>query len=456
MMADRTLEAAEHEAEESETEEREAAKHEAAEREAEGHVTEWRVNAERDAAVYKAAERVTLEEAAALLLKFLTPVEETEDMPILSCSGRILAEDVTAVADNPPFNRSPVDGYACRSEDLTGASPEFPAVLSVVEEIDAGMWPEHSIGAGEAARIMTGAPIPEGADCCVYQERTDYGETRVKIYTPCRAYENFCFQGEDMKAGETVLRKGTRITYAEIGILAGLGRNKASVYRKTRAAVFASGDELSEPGAPLLPGKIYDNNLYFLSARLEELGVSVTAMKRIPDREEQMAEVLREAAAACDLIVTTGGVSVGKRDIMHGSLERAGAKRLFWKILMKPGMPTIGSVLEGTPVISLSGNPFGALADFELLVRPMLAAAGRNSGLKAVETTAVLAEPFPKFSPSRRFLRGTLENGRVSLPAVEKHSSGILSSMSGCNCLIEIPAGTPQMAAGETVKVFLL
>lgn len=403
-----------------------------------------------------AVEGVTLEEAIALLLDCVTPVEETESLPLLSCSSRILAEDVVAGIDNPPFNRSPIDGYACRSQDLAEASPENPALLRVVEEIDAGMWPKQPVGAGEAARIMTGAPIPSGADCCVYQEKTDYGEEQVRIYAPCKPYGNFCFQGEDMKAGTTVLRKGTRLTYAEIGILAGLGRREAAVYRKTRTAVLASGDELAAPGAPLPPGKIYDNNLYFLAARLEELGISVPVMKRIPDEEEQMAQALKEAAAGCDLVITTGGVSVGKRDIMHEALRLAGAERLFWKILMKPGMPTIGSVLDGIPVISLSGNPFGALADFELLVRPMLAAISRDKVLLAKETMATLAVPFPKASPSRRFLRGTVTDGRVFLPAAEKHSSGILSSMAGCNCLVEVPAGTPALDAGDVVRVIMV
>ena len=205
-------------------------------------------------------------------------------------------------------------------------------------------------------RIMTGAPIPRGADCCVYQEQTDYGEERVQVYKPCGPWKNYCFKGEDIEAGTLVLKEGTALTYVETGILAGLGREKVKVYRRTRVAVFASGDELAEPGTELAPGKIYDNNLYFLAARLRELGVEITALERVPDQPEVMAKRLVSACGQADLIITTGGVSVGKKDIMHEALALCKAQRLFWKIRMKPGMPTIGSVLEGTPVVSLSGN----------------------------------------------------------------------------------------------------
>lgn len=406
--------------------------------------------------VIQGEERVTLEEAASILLSYSEKIQETEPCNVFSCSGRILAEDVKAENDQPPFDRSPVDGYACRSQDIQGASAEKPVYLEVLEEIDAGSWPARDIGPGQAARIMTGAPLPVGADCCVYQERTDYGEETVAVYEGYEAYENYCFQGEDIKAGTLVLRKGARLTYVEAGILAGLGRAEVLVYRKPRAALLASGDELAEPGGALEPGKIYDNNLYFLSARLKELGVELTLCKRVSDREEEMAKALLEAEEQSDLVITTGGVSVGKRDIMHQALKSAGAKTLFWKILMKPGMPTIGSVLNCKPVVSLSGNPFGALADFELLCRPVLAKMTGDDSFLPKPFMAELPQGFLKPSPSRRFLRGRFENGQVWIPEIKKHASGILSSMIGCNCLVDIPAGTERIEAGGTVKGLLL
>lgn len=401
-------------------------------------------------------EAVTLEQAVCLLLGSCHKVEETELCQVLECSGRLLAEEVRAEGDQPPFDRSPVDGYALRSQDITGAEKANPVYLEVLEEIDAGAWPSYDLGPGQAARIMTGAPIPKGADCCIYQEQTDYGEKQVAVYEPCKAYGNYCFQGEDIKAGTLVLSKGIRLSYVEAGILAGLGRREALVYKRARVSVLASGDELTEPGEELEPGKIYDNNLYFLAVRLKELGAEAVFIKRIGDCEEEMAEALLQAAPDSDLIITTGGVSVGNRDIMHQALRMAGAKRLFWKILMKPGMPAIGSVLNSTPVVSLSGNPFGALADFELLCRPMLSVITGDDSLKLMTQRAKLSQGFKKPSPSRRFLRGHYENGEVWIPEVNKHASGILSSMAGCNCLVDIPAGTESIKPGETVKLLVL
>lgn len=406
--------------------------------------------------IQEALERVTVEQAVDLLLKNCGRIRETEHCPLFECSGRILAEDITALNHQPPFDRSPVDGYACRSCDILNASREHPVCLKVVEEINAGSWPAHDVGSGQAARIMTGAPIPKGADCCVYQENTDYGEALAAIYESCPKYGNYCFRGEDIEAGTAVLREGTRLSYVEAGILAGLGLERAPVFRRPRAAVLASGDELMEPGTPLKPGKIYDSNLYFLAVRLKELGIEVSICRRIPDDEKTMAKAISDACAQVDLIITTGGVSVGKRDIMHEALAMAGAKRLFWRILMKPGMPTIASVLEGIPVISLSGNPFGALADFELLCRPVFEAMTGDSFYAPKKRQAVLAQDFPKASPSRRFIRGRLEAGTVRIPEIKKHASGIFSSMAGCNCLVDIPAGTSGLRAGESVTVFRL
>ena len=398
-------------------------------------------------------ERVTLERAVRLLLDHCSIIAETERCSVLDCTGRILADDVYAKRDQPPFDRSPVDGYACRSCDITDASSENPVYLEVVEEIDAGSWPTRAVGSGQAARIMTGAPIPAGADCCIYQEKTDYGETCVAVFQGCPLHGNYCFRGEDIQAGTAVLKRGTRLTYVEAGILAGLGLCEVTVYRKIRAAVLASGDELTEPGQPLQPGKIYDSNLYFLAVRLRELGIEVPVCRRVPDSEAEMAEALGDACQKADLVITTGGVSVGKRDIMHQALAMAGARRLFWKILMKPGMPTIGSVLNGTPVISLSGNPFGALADFELLCRPAFESMTGDSFYAPRMRKAILSRGFLKSSPSRRFLRGRFENGEVWIPEVKKHASGILSSMAGCNCLVDISAGTERIEAGESVTI---
>lgn len=406
--------------------------------------------------VMNGEERVTLERASELLLNHSKSIEETLLCSVTDCGGRLLAEDITADEDQPPFDRTPVDGYACKSSDIMNASRENPVTLEVIEEIYAGGCPSRTIGTGQAARIMTGAPVPPGADCCVYQEDTDYGDARVAVYAGCPQYGNYCFQGEDIRKGTLVLKKGMRLSYVEAGILSGLGRKEILVRRRLRAAVLASGDELMEPGQPLSPGKIYDSNLYLLTARLKELGIEAVVSRRIPDREGEMAEAVLHASKQADLVITTGGVSVGKRDIMHQALRLCGATRLFWKILMKPGMPTIGSVINGTPIISLSGNPFGALAGFELLCRPIFEAMTGDSCFGLTRMEAVLSQGFYKPSPSRRFIRGRYEHGTVKIPEVKKHASGILSSMSGCNCLVDLAAGSEKVEAGNLVGLFYL
>lgn len=396
-------------------------------------------------------ERATIEEVLSLMLKELPDgiPERTGLMEALGCE---LAEDLLAPMDQPPFPRSPLDGYAVRSEDLSGASAEKPAVLRVTEEVMAGGNALNAVGAGEAVRIMTGAPIPSGADCIVRQEDTDYGEELVKIYTEHRPYQNYCFQGEDFKKGDCLVEKGTVMDAITIGVAASMGRDSVLVYRKPRVAVFATGDELTEPGKELLPGKIYNSNLYVLAARLKELGIDPVMMRAVEDDESVMGETVKAASGMADLIITTGGVSVGKKDIMHGAMNGIGARRLFWGIRMKPGMPTLCSVYRNTMVISLSGNPFGAVANMEVLVRPVLAKLCHMEALKPQVEQGIMEDSFLKESRVRRMVRGVIKDGKVTLPK-GLHSSGVLGSMVGCNCLIDIPAGTKALRPGDPVSV---
>ena len=386
-------------------------------------------------------EGISVEQAMEQILQYTPVINETEEVELNKAGGRILAQDMVAEFNNPPFDRSPADGYACKAEDLAGASSEHPVKLKVMEEIDAGQYSERVVESGQAVRIMTGAAIPKGCDCCIFQEDTDYGEETVEIYREVKQWDNYCFAGEDFKKGTTLLKKGTHIGYVEAAVLAGMGAAKVPVYRRPKVVLLTTGDEVVEPGNPLPAGKIYNSNMTMLSARMMELGIEPFYMEAVKDNPQVMAEKIKEIAEQADMIITTGGVSVGKKDIMHESVRLIDAERIFWRVNMKPGMPTLFSVYENAsggkvPVISLSGNPFGVAVTIELLIRPALEKMMQNPAIGLKEVTGVMADDFVKGIKGRRFIRAYWENGRFHLPN-GLHSNGVLSSMAGCNCLID-------------------
>lgn len=401
-------------------------------------------------------ERIALEEAVKLICEHAHLCEGVDTISVEKAGGHLLAEDIYAELDNPPFPRTPVDGYAVRAEDLQGASKETPVSLKVIGCIYAGEdGQSKKIGSGEAMRIMTGAPFPQGSDCAVKQEDTDYGEQNVCIYKEHKAYDNYCFQGEDYKKEALLLKKGDAITFAEQGILSATGRTSVKVFKKPVVHLITTGDEVCAPGNPLLPGKIYDSNGMMVSARLRELGIEPASVKHVADSEEIMGVELKEACKSADIVITTGGVSVGKKDILHEALKIAGAEKIFWKIAIQPGTPSIFSVCNQTLIISLSGNPFGAMANLELLVRPLLHQMTGDDRYVMEKREGVLKEAFPKKSKGRRFVRAIYKRGEVTFPK-GIYSSGAIGTLRGCNCLLDIPAGTPPMKAGEKVVVWKL
>ena len=327
--------------------------------------------------------------------------------------------------------------------------------LTVIAEVDAGHVVQEMVGEGEAIRIMTGAPIPDGADCIIGQEDTDYGESRVNVYEEVEAWQNYCFEGEDYRAGTILLKKGTVLGSAEAGILASLGLTRVCVYRRPRIAVITTGDEILLPGEELLPGKIYDSNLYALVTRLRSWGVEISAKMRVEDDAKKVAELVKKVMTDADLVVTTGGVSVGKKDIMHEVLKILNCEKLFWRIAVKPGMPTLCASCQGKLLVCLSGNPYGAVANLELLIRPLLAEMTGREDLKIQRRRAVCENTFPKKSMVTRYVRAHYSDGKVRI-ASGSNASGILSSMCGCNCLIVIPAGTERIEKDDEVEVILL
>ena len=347
-----------------------------------------------------------------------------------------------------------MDGYALQSQDVQGACPEDPVSLRVVERVCAGEVPRQRVTPGTAVRIMTGAPLSQGCDCVVRQEDTDLGETVVQIYTSVSAYQNFIGRGEDYTAGTCLLSAGTRLDAAAMGLLASAGCDRVWVYRRPRVALLVTGDEVVSPQIhPLPPGKIYTANSYLLSARLRQLGVEAVTCAIVGDDPQETAQQMRGLLEHCDCLITTGGVSVGERDVLHQALPMAGAQQVFWRVQMKPGTPAMYSLVEGKPVLSLSGNPFAAVATFELLGRPMLHALCPAPQFELETRRAVLDTPFDRPSSMRRFLRGTYQDGHVRLP--QDHSSGSLRSLVGCNCLLEVPAGSQNLQAGEKYTVYL-
>lgn len=401
-------------------------------------------------------EHVTVEQAVALIEERVSFIDRKKKLPLMEALGYVMAETVYAPFSNPPFDRAPIDGYALKAEDTKGATKECPVILTVVEEVDAGQYSERELQHGQAVRIMTGAPIPKGCDCCIRQESTNYGEDKVEIYQEMKSHENYCDLGEDVREGDLLVRDGVTLTFVELGILASLGITEVTVYDKPRLALVTTGDEVVTPGQPLGPGKIYNSNMTMMEARLKELGYPFCIIKSHGDDGKSLAKELMELANDVDAIVTTGGVSVGKKDILHDAIKEMKAERVFWKVLLKPGTPTIFSVYNSIPIVSLSGNPFGALTNTELLLRPMLATMANDKSLLPVRTTGVMEDEFLKESKGRRFIRAYYENHKVYLPKNGLHSSGVLSTMAGCNCVIDITPGTKQLLKGDEVTVVLL
>ena len=398
---------------------------------------------------------IELEQAVEILLAHASPVTETEDVPLLDAVGRVAAEDIKAGVDNPPFDRSPLDGYTFAAASTRMATAESPVTLRVVAEECAGDFFAGTVGAGECVRIMTGGAIPQGCDCVVRQEDVREDGDAIRVPFTSKPYENYCYAGEDIKKGTVILRQGQIIRAAQIAVLASEGHATVRVHRRVRVAVASTGDELLQPGEPLRPGKIYNSNLYLLAGRLKELGAEVTVVGSVPDDVERAAEVIASYADKVDVFLTSGGVSVGKKDIMHGVVPALGAERLFWRVCMKPGAPAIAYTRGRLLGIALSGNPFAAFATFELMAKPALLRIAGQTDVLPARRRAVLADAFPKECLGRRFLRARMEaDGRVSLP--DQHESGSLFSAAGCDAFVDVPAGTKPLAAGTEVEVVLL
>ena len=402
---------------------------------------------------------IALEEALEILNKN-TKALKSEVVSIKDSLKRVLYGDVKSKINNPPFNKSVFDGYAFKSEDSKGTSKENPIELKIVEEIFAGDFSEREIKSGETVRIMTGAPIPLGADCVLKQEETERHGDLVKIFKEMKENQNISFMGEDIKIGETLIKKGKRLDYADLGIMASSGISQVTVYKKPKVSIISTGDEVCDINSTLKSGKIYDSNLYSLSGRIEELGYHVLSMEHVGDNILKIGETIEKAFEKSDIVFTTGGASVGEKDLMQKVAESIGFEKLFWKIKIKPGSAVVCSKREEKILISLSGNPNAALTTFELLGKPVLKKLeGEEENINIKREKGILMDSFNKKSLQRRFLRGNViydEKGAKVYITQIKSGNGILSSLLNANCLIEIEKGNEGLNKGEVVNIIKL
>ncbi len=396
-----------------------------------------------------------LEEAVERIRKRICRITDAETCPLVEAAGRILAEDIISPIDQPPFPRSPYDGYAIRSIDSKGADHDQPVLLTVIGEVDAGGWFDGPLTEGQAVRIMTGAPIPEGADAVIRQEDTDYGEEMVRIYKAMRDHQNYIYPGEDYRKDTVLLEKGSFIGPVESGIIASAGFSELKVLRRVSAVVMSTGDELMYPGETLGPGKIYDSNMYTIAAQLRAWGVEVKEMIHLNDDAECAAEEIGIWAEKADMIVTSGGVSVGKKDIMHGVFSMLGVDRIFWRVGMKPGAAVLAGRYGKTLIFALSGNPYASYVDLHMIVRPALSEFTGNNRLEMLRGKAVLMDDYDKKSPVRRFIRAVVQDGKAY---IEGHTggNGDISSGRNINAMLDVPAGSAKIPAGSEVQVILI
>ena len=399
----------------------------------------------------------TWEEARALLLSAVRPVEK-ENVPLDACASRVLAMDLKAEEDVPPFDRSAYDGYALRAADVMHASPEMPVTLQLTETIPAGHVATCPVLPGMAAHLMTGAAIPEGADCVINFERTRFTDAEVTLTCPLRAGDNIVRRGEDVQAGRLLAASGTRIDAGLAGTLAAQGIVQVPVYRQPVIGLIATGSEITEPDEPVRAGGIRNTNRASFTALLQREGCQVRYLGLCGDDAGAIAEKIRTGVRACDMVILTGGVSVGDWDVTPEAMEQAGAQILMRGVDMKPGMACAYALAGNTLVLGLSGNPASALTNFCVCALPALRTL---CGLRETEprpVTAVLVRAFRKKSPSDRFLRGRLllEDGCVRFDASADQGNIVLSSTIGCDTFLRIPAGSGAVEAGTQLKGFMV
>jgi molybdopterin molybdotransferase len=376
-------------------------------------------------------------------------------LPIADTLGLVLADDVVAPLSLPGFDNSAMDGYAVIADDVAAATPEQPVLLPVAEDIPAGRTDALTLKPGTAHRIMTGAPVPAGATAVVPVEATNAATDTVEIRAGARAGQHIRRAGEDVTADTTVLRGGQVVTPAALGLAAALGLGELTVVPRQRVLVMSTGTELVAPGTPLQPGQIYESNAVMLTAAVRDAGAEVIASPMSGDDVDTFHKTLGRYAGQADLIITTGGVSAGAYEVVKDAL--AGSVD-FVKVAMQPGMPQGAGAVNGTPIITLPGNPVSALVSFEVFIRSPLRAAMGLPNPDRPRRTAVLTEDLTSPRGKRQFRRGVLDavsqTGQAMVTSYGPPASHHLRWLASANCLLEIDEDVVEVAAGSQVLVW--
>lgn len=412
------------------------------------------VNLERVYNLYN----IKFEKAKELIEEKVLKLNTKEKVKIEDALGRIIVEDVYAPMSNPPFDKSPLDGFALRHIDTKGAKINHEKGFEVIDVVWAGNVSKRELDKDQTIRIMTGAKMPKGADCIIRIEDVEEIKDGIIINKELKEYENYCFMGEDIKKEDLLIRKSTKLNSIHLGVLSSMGIDFVEVYKKPRIKILVTGNEVTRAGNSLEDGKIYDTNGIMLSSRLKELGYTCEVLNILEDNIDDVGDLIISEMDDFDLLITTGGVSVGDKDIINEVIDYIGAHQVFWRVKMKPGTPIMLSTLdEGKKaIVSLSGNPFAALVNFEIMVRDVMYRMYEDLDLIAEEVTGIMLDEFNKKSKVRRYIRCIYKDGYVKLPSSDKHASGMLNSMADCNALMEIEAGNEGIFKDDKVKVFLL
>jgi molybdopterin molybdotransferase len=396
---------------------------------------------------------LTVAQASERILAEIGPLA-VERIPLLDALGRVLATDIISPITLPPWTNSAMDGYAVRADALDGVAPGRPVRLPVIETVVAGAFASRPLRPGEAIRIMTGAPLPEGADTVVRVEDTDGGTTHVEIRDARDARRNIRPRGEDLHEGDRVLAGGTTLGAAQIGVLASVGAGAVNVFRRPRVAIIGSGDELVDLDRfheALAGRKIVSSNSYTLHALVRAAGGEPVNLGVAADSPEALRALL-ESTAGCDLIITSAGVSVGELDYTRVALEQLGADMRFWKVRMRPGAPLGFGILRGIPWLGLPGNPVSAMVTFELFARPVIRRMLGHERLFRRPVDVVLDESVVIGARLMHFLRAIVapgDDGRLHARLTGPQGSGILTSMARANALLVVPEDRPRSEAGE-------
>jgi molybdopterin molybdotransferase len=436
----------------------------------------------------------SVENHIAEILRTVRPLGPT-DLSLSDVLGLVLAEDVTATVPLPSFDNSGMDGYAVRVGDVAAASEQAPVTLPVVAEVAAGDTGAYALAPGTSIRIMTGAMLPHGTEAVVPVELTDAGTARVTIYGRAEAGQSMRLAGEDAKPGEVLVGAGTRLRPMHIAVIAATGRATVRVRPRPRVVVLSTGNELAEPGTPIVPGRIWDSNSFMIAAAAREAGCLAYRQSIVPDSPDEVLPAIEDQLVRADLMITTGGVSMGgEHDVVKAALRQLGTVR-FRKVAIQPGMPQgfgtvalppsaapdgktgrarrslIGRLAERgeiaeraigsaggdqVPIFTLPGNPVSAYVSFQVFVRPAIGALQASTGLGLEATRAELTGPVRSLPGRRSFLRGVLDRSRGRITPLTGQGSHQIATLGKANALIIVPEWVVQMAEGETAEVLVL